>query len=432
MTQTLPDELLAGTLERLSEANRAFDARYPGESGQRQPVHVLYGGAQRFNAGTVSKLGGLARQTMRTYVEDAETLTRVTGMTPSLAETVHLRILSKLELEPLEDFRIDFEDGYGVHTDDEEDRHAAESALQLAVAMRENSLPPFIGIRIKALTAALHRRAFRTLDLFLTTLLLNAGELPANFVVTLPKVTNAAQVAALDEILSAVESRFDVGPRSIRVEIMIETPQLLIDHRGVCAIPELVTAANGRCRGLHFGPYDYTTAVGIAGSRQSLHHPSCDIARHVMQTAAAGTGLFLSDGPTKAIPKAGDSEAVHRAMRLHYDDVRRSLHHGFYQGWDLHPAQFPMRYAAVYAFFLEGLETAAARVKNFIEAAAQATTMGTVFDDAASVQGLVNFFLQAHSCGAITDVEVQSTGLTVDELRTRSFPAIMRAGRSAQ
>ena len=214
----------------------------------------------------------------------------------------------------------------------------------------------------------------------------------------------------------------------------MEAPQLVVNDRGVCAIPELIEAAAGRCRGLHFGPYDYTTAAGIPGSHQGLHHPACDFARHMMQSAAAGTGVMLSDGPTKVIPlpphrgtaltaeqEAANREAVHRAMRRHYDDVRRSLHHGFAQGWDLHPAQFPMRYAAVYSFFREGLDAASGRLRNFMDAAAQATTLGTVFDDAASAQGLLNFFLQGQSCGAFTDPEIGMTGLTGEELRTRSF-----------
>ena len=93
---------------------------------------------------------------------------------------------------------------------------------------------------------------------------------------------------------------------------------------------------------------------------------------------------------------------MHRAWRLHADDVRHSLVNGFYQGWDLHPAQLPTRYAAVYAFFLEGLDAASERLRNFVDKAAQATLVGDVFDDAATGQGLLNFFLRGINCGAIT------------------------------
>jgi hypothetical protein len=119
--------------------------------------------------------------------------------------------------------------------------------------------------------------------------------------------------------------------------------------------------------------------------------------------------------------------AVHAAWKLHYDHVRHSLAHGFYQGWDLHPAQLPTRYAALYAFFLEGLDSASARLKNFVANAGQATLVGEVFDDAATGQGLLNHFLRAWSCGAITEEEaVEKSGLTLDELRGRSFVRILK------
>ncbi len=430
-------------MDSLRSANQEFDQRYPGDRGERQPVHTVYGGAHRFRADTAAKLGAIARETLRTYLKSAAALTDVTSMAAGIAATVHERVAAKLEREPVEDFRIDFEDGYGVHSDAEEDRHASESAEQLALGMRDGKLPPFIGMRIKSLSTGLWQRASRTLDLFMTALLSRGGELPAGFAVTLPKVTVPAQVVALDEMLGEIETRFKLATKSIAVEVMVETPQVLINQHGVCAIPALIDAAGGRCRGLHFGPYDYTSSIGITGSHQSLSHPSCDFARHIMQAAVAGRGIFLSDGPTKTIPLAphrsdtltvdeelANREAVHRAMRVHYDDVQRSLHHGFYQGWDLHPAQFPMRYAAVYAFFLEGAEVAGGRLKNFMDAAAQATTLGTVFDDAASAQGLLNFFLQGWLCGALTEREIQTTGLTLDELRSRSFVAII-GGRHA-
>ena len=246
---------------------------------------------------------------------------------------------------------------------------------------------------------------------------------------TLPKVTSTSEVAALDDLLRD----FDDTPHSIRIELLIETPQVIVDARGVCLIPALIDAAKGRCRSLHFGPYDYTSSLGIISSYQSLSHPACDFARHMMQVAAAGTGVFLSDGPTKTIPLPPDrapSVTAQQALRIHYDDVRRSLRHGFYQGWDLHPAQLPSRYAALYAFFLEGLDIAPGRLRNFVEAFAQATLHGSTFDDAASGQGLVNFFLRGLACGALNESDLQGTGLTAAELRTRSFARILENRRT--
>jgi len=152
----------------------------------------------------------------------------------------------------------------------------------------------------------------------------------------------------------------------------------------------------------------------------------CDFAKHVMQVTLAGTGVWLSDGATNVMP-IGSREIVHRAWRLHADHIRHSLVTGFYQGWDLHPAQLPSRYAAVYSFFLEGLAPASERLKNFVQKAAQATLVGDVFDDAATGQGLLNYFLRAMSCGAITEREaVEMSGLSLEELRSRSFVSILK------
>ncbi len=390
-------------------------------AGARQPVHTVYGGAHRFKADTVPKLGAMARETMRTLVPHTAALVAITGMNSAIAAEVHERVAAKLEREPIEDFRIDFEDGYGYHSDADEDRDAAESSRQLAGAIAGQALPPFIGVRIKAFSDATLTRARRTLDLFMDSLLASAGEVPREFVITLPKVTTAAQVKMLHDQLVTIEARHRLTPNAIRIEIMVEMPQVIVNAQGCCEIPALLTASGGRCRGMHFGPYDYTSALGIASSRQHLHHPSCVFARHVMQAATAGTGVFLSDGPTKLIPQRSSAEAAHHAMKAQYDDIRRSLDQGFYQGWDLHPSQLPMRYAAVYSFFEEGLSAATERLRNFLDGAAQATLLGTVFDDTASAQGLLNFFHQGWSCGALTEAEVSRTGLTPGQLRSRSL-----------
>jgi hypothetical protein len=211
------------------------------------------------------------------------------------------------------------------------------------------------------------------------------------------------------------------------------------------ALRELVEAAAGRCRGAHFGTYDYTASCNVTAAYQAVDHPACDFARHVMQVSLAGAGVFLSDGATNIMPvaphRAGargltaeevreNHLVVRRAWKLHYDHVRHSLAHAYYQGWDLHPAQLPTRYAAVYAFFLEGLDAAARRLRAFTEKAAQATLVGEVFDDAATGQGLLNFFLRGLLCGALTPEEASRTGLTVEEIRSRSFLAILEGRRS--
>src|SRR4029077_1397244 len=119
-----------------------------------------------------------------------------------------------------------------------------------------------------------------------------------------------------------------------------------------------------------------------------------------------------------------------QAWRLGFEDNMHSLRNGFYQGWDLHPAQFVTRYAAVYLFFLSGLESAASRLKAFVEKAALASLFGDVFDDAATGQGLLNFFLRGMGCDAIHTAEPLAKGVTLDELPSPSFLKILQNRRA--
>ena len=402
--------------ESLARANAAHDRLFPGESAERQPVHTVYGGAHLFKSGLAVALGSKALELMRTYAPDPAAFANCVGLAAEekLLSAVHERTIAKLEREPVEDYRIDFEDGYGNRPDSEEDAHAVSTAKAVAEGASRPGFPPFIGIRIKPLTEALRARSVRTLELFLGAL----AAIPANFAVTLPKVTAPEQVAAVVRLLEPFPS--------VKLELMIETPQSIIDASGAIAIPKLLDAAEGRCRGLHFGVYDYTASCNITADYQTMVHPACDFARHVMQVASAGRGMMLSDGATNILPISKDPAVVRRAMRLHFEHVQRSLMHGYYQGWDLHPGQLPTRYAAVYAFFLQGFEGAAARLRNFVEKAAQATLVGDVFDDAATGQGLLNFFLRGINCGAFTEEEAgAATGLGIEELRGRSFVKIL-------
>ncbi len=431
---------------RLTVANRQFAADYPGERADRQPVHTVYGGAHLFKADVAARLGAAALATLEEYAPRPATFARALGLGggPRLAATIHRRVIEKLGREPVEDYRIDFEDGYGNRTDAEEDGHADAGAAETALGLERGTLPPFIGIRIKPLSEELAARSLRTLDRFVSRLArATGGALPANFVVTLPKVTRAEQVVALVDTLAQLERAHRLEPGSMRIELMIETPQSVISPRGEIMIPALVAAAHGRCRGAHFGTYDYTAGVNITAMHQVPSHPACDFARHVIQVSLAGTGVTISDGATTVMPvgphraapgrkltaaqRAANLRAVHRAWKIHYDDVRSSLRHAYYQGWDLNPGQLPTRYAAVFAFFLEAKAEAAARLQRFVERAAQATLLGNIFDDAATGQGLLNFFLRGINCGALSEDEALATGLTLEELRGRSFVKILKA-----
>jgi hypothetical protein len=435
--------------DALRTANLAFARRYPGEAGARQPVHTVYGGAQLFAPDAARKLGDVALRSLREYAPDAEHLGRALEISdhPAL-DTIFQRVVEKLEREPVEDFRIDFEDGYGNRPDAEEDGHAAAVAESLAMGMAQRSLPPFIGMRIKPLNEELRARAVRTLGIVLTKVVERAGALPDNFVVTVPKVVIIEQVEFIVAELARLERKLGLAQGSLKFEVMVEMPQIVLDSDGRSLLPRIPSVSEGRLTGAHFGTYDYTAGVNITAAHQRMRHPACDFAKHVMQVSLAGTGVWLSDGSTTVMPVplhramageiltvAQDDEncaSMHGAWKLHFDDVTHSLVGGFYQGWDLHPAQLVTRYAALYAFFLAGIDAAAARLSNFVSKAAQATLVGDVFDDAATGQGLLNFFLRGVNSAAITeDDAVAMTGLSVEELRGRSFTKILnnRSGK---
>jgi citrate lyase beta subunit len=475
MKTSLPRSSMHAAAARLARAHRAFARRYPGETGARQPVHVVYGGAHLFRADTCRKLGERARETLEEFAPNFADFARALGLPEAellpvkpaevsrlarrlaafpaappgeraawLAHAVYARVREKLAREPVEDFRVDFEDGYGLRSNEEEDRHAVAVGEELVRASASAALPPFIGIRVKSLSEDLRERSLRTLDLVLTALAARARRrLPRTFLVTLPKVRVREEVETLAAALDRLEKALGIAPGAVKLELMVETTQSLIDASGAAPLLALVAAARGRCIAAHFGTYDYTAACNITPAFQTMTHPACDFARRIMQVALAGTGVWLSDGATNVLPipphparKPGSAlspremrenrEVVHRAWKLHYDDIRHSLANGFYEGWDLHPAQLPTRYAANFAFFLESLDAAAERLANFLGKAGEATLVGTVFDDAATGQALLNFLLRAVNCGAVTAAEALArTGLEEEELGLGSFLAII-------
>lgn len=441
MDTSLTTDSFEEITSRLRLATAGVAKRYPGETARRQPVHTVYGGAHLFRSDTSVKLGQLALRSFNAFAPDAATFASALELPVSMADVIFERVGEKLSREAVEDFRIDFEDGYGTRSDAEEDGHVVTAAEEVAKGMAAGTLPPFIGIRIKTFSDELMNRSIRTLDLFLTTLVArSAGALPDNFVVTLPKIVTPEQVHALVTIFDEIEPKLGLPAGSLKMEMMIETTQSIIAENGEIAMPKMLEAAAGRCTGAHFGTYDYTASCSITAAYQDMLHPACDFARHMMQVSFGGTGVWLSDGATNIMPVAPNrgedltaeqivenNAVVHRAWKLHYDHCRHSLANAFYQGWDLHPGQLPTRYAAVFTFFLEGLDAASERLKNFVEKAAQATLVGDVFDDAATGQGLLNYFLRAINCGAITEEEAtKRTSITLEELRSGSFVRILK------
>ncbi|MBI1804663.1 MAG: phosphoenolpyruvate kinase [Ignavibacteria bacterium] len=448
MTTSFTPERTQSILTQIQQVNASIARYYPGDSPARQPIHTVYGGAQIFKADTATKLGLVALRSLGEYAATPAALAKALKLegSSSFHKLLYQRVVEKLNREPVEDFRIDFEDGYGNRSDAEEDGHAQSTAEEVVRGMKEGTLPPFIGIRIKPFSEDLKARSICTLDIFISTLVAKSnGALPDNFVVTLPKVIAPEQVTALVRLLENLELRCSLPAGSLKLEIMVETPQSIINSRGECALPMLVLAGAGRCIAAHFGVYDYTASMNITAAYQTMDHPACDFARHMMKVSLAGTGVWISDGATNVLPVGShravhgkkltpkqlreNRESVHRAWRLGYAHIVHSLRHGYYQGWDLHPAQLPIRYAAVYKFFTEGLDAASVRLKTFVEKAAQASLIGGVFDDAATGQGLLNYFLRGMNCGAITEEETKATGLTLEEIRSRSFFRILEGRR---
>jgi citrate lyase beta subunit len=360
-----------------------------------------------------------------------------------LSYTVYNKIIEKLKTEAVEDFRIDFEDGFGNRPDEEEDATAVQAANELADGMKNKTISPFIGIRIKPFTEDHKSRGVRTLDIFLTTLFEKTGsKLPDNFIVMLPKVTIPEQVTTMVRLLEIIEKKNNLAAGTLKMETMVEATQIIMDDEGKNPLMKIVRAGEGRLIAAHFGTYDYTASCGITAKYQTMAHPVCDFAHHMTKVALGGTGIFLSDGATNVMPVAphrGDKitakqlkenqRSVHNAWRIGYNHSMHSLINGFYQGWDLNPAQLPMRYAATYNFFLSSIADATHRLKIFVDRAAISTLTGDIFDDAATGQGLLNFFLRAMNCGAISEEEATATGLIIDEIRSRSFYKILQGRR---
>ena len=464
-------------LNSLRTANLKFQKTYPGDKPDRQAVHTVYGGANLFKADTCVKMGGIALKNLQTYAPDFVNLARVLkfegyselpseekkieklekklrSMDPAarkkhpawLAFTVYNKIIEKLKTEPVEDFRIDFEDGFGNRPDEEEDATAVQAANELAEGMKNKTISPFIGIRVKPFTEDLKNRGLRTLDIFLTALLeKTGGQLPDNFIVMLPKVTIPEQVITMVKLLEIIEKKNNLAPGTLKMETMVEATQIIMDDEGKNPLMKIIRAGEGRLIAAHFGTYDYTASCGITAKYQTMAHPVCDFAHHMTKVALGGTGIFLSDGATNVMPVAphrGDNltakqvkenhRSVHNAWRIGYNHTMHSLINGFYQGWDLNPAQLPMRYAATYNFFLSSIDDATYRLKIFVDRAAISTLTGDIFDDAATGQGLLNFFLKAMNCGAITEEEATATGLTIEEIRSRSFYKILQGRRGGK
>lgn len=393
LTQYLDRELAA--------VDRRLAEQYPGRRAERQPIHTVYVPADRFSASTVAEWGAEAARILDANGDDAAGLAGVVGLPIETVDELLPRVRRKLAAEPIEDLRIDFEDGYGPRPDAEEDAAAIAAASALAALLAGDGPKPMrAGIRFKCFEAATRARGVRTLGLFVGALA-EAGAVDRRFVVTLPKVTAVEQVSALVTVLGALEVEHDLEPGVLRFEIQVETPQSILAADGTALVARLIHASAGRCTALHYGTYDYSASCGIVGRYQSMEHPAADHAKAVMQVAAAGTGVELSDGSTNVLP-VGDRDRVHAGWRLHARLVQRSLERGFSQGWDLHPGQLPTRFLATYAFYRDGLDVTVRRLAAY----AGVGEPTEYLDEPATAAALADTVVRGLECGAIAESEL--------------------------
>ncbi len=408
------------------------------------PVHTVYGGAHRYTHDVVAKVGRHATALLDTLVGSLADLRALPfGFDEPPDDTtldrIYRGLVDKLHREPVEDYRVDFEDGFGPRPDAEEDRFVVEAATAMARSRDDHTLPRVVGIRVKPLAGETAGRAVRTLDGFLTTLARAGGPVPG-FVVTLPKVSRRSEVAALADVLTRLERALGWPVGSVGVELMVETPRALIGDDGTVALPGLVQAAEGRCAAVHLGAWDLTASLGVGASQATLLHPYCDLARSLMTVSLAGTGVRVVDGATNVMPvevhrgaeltdaqRAENRATVLGALGVMTKHWRHAAMMGVHQGWDLHPGQVMWRHALVIAHARAGFAATARRLRAFIDQAAHAVRAGAVFDDAATGQGLLGDVLRAVDCGAATEDEVmQALSVSMDALRTRSFAAIVQ------
>jgi len=374
--------------------------RHPGGAEGRQPVHTVYVPADRFSRSTPSDFGAEALRLLNTHTPGAGSFGAAFGLDPEIAGPVRERVAAKLASEPVEDVRIDFEDGYGVRPDAEEDAHIDQVVEAVGAAYQVKALPHYWGIRVKSFADGGHERAMRTLDGFLTALRDRLGRLPGGFTITFPKVIAAEHVALFAEYLDRLEASLGLPSGILRFEIQVETPEALFDGDGRIALRAIASAAAGRLTAAHFGVFDYTAAIGLPPEEQRLDHPACDFARHIMQVAFAGTGVRLSDGSTNVIPRNDGPDEINATWSAHAAHVRHSLRHGFHQGWDLHPAHLPSRYAIVYAYHLTGVDDVIGRVRAWHE---QAAGGNGVLDEPATIAALTARLRRGVDCGALDE-----------------------------
>ena len=378
------------------------------------PHQTLYVPADRVTRSTTAEFGAEARRLVEAHAADADAFVDAFGVPAEVAGRTRDRTLAKLERQPVEDLRVDFEDGYGARPDDEEDRDAEATARAIVDMRAGGPVPPWFGLRVKSFDdEALEARSVRTLERFVSALVEAAGTVGDGFLITFPKVSTSAQVQRFAEALGDLESRSHRGKGSLRFEVQVETPGSVLGPDGAAAAGRLLEAGGGRISAMHLGVFDYTASLGLMPWEQRLDHPANDFAREVLQVALAGSGVRISDGSSNVVPASDRTEDVRAAWRVQAGQVRHSLARGFYQGWDLHPSHLASRYAAIYGWLLPHLDGAIERVRAW----RQRMAADGVLDEPATISSLLHYLRLAVTSGAVEEDEMlQATGIQRDRL----------------
>ena len=399
----LSDADLGAVEQILRDVDGYLAARYPGERAAIQPLHTVYVSAADASPDLPDRWGSAA-----TTLLDGQV-----AVLAELADSVLVtRVRDALERNPIQDLRLDFEDGYGLRDDATEDADARRAGAVLGAL---NGLRA-CGIRIKGLTVGEWERATRTLELVLDA----AGGVPAGFVFTIPKFRAVEQVSAAIRLCAALERAHGLTSGALQFELQIESPQAVIAADGTVTLARAISIAEGRCTGLHYGTYDYSAACGIAAQYQALDHPVADHAKGVMLAAAAQTGVWVADGSTQIAP-TGDGPQVEAALRRHYALVTRALERGYYQGWDMHPDHLVTRWLANFAFYRSAADAAIPRLDAYVERRA-----GGVVDEPATAEALARVVLRGLDCGAFDGADVAAPERPVLEDLVQRRPVRLR------
>jgi hypothetical protein len=393
LDQATLDDLLAPVVLGDDEAAAAW----PGAPTSRQPVQVLYVPADRVHAGLVTELGAEARRLLATHAPDTATFADVMGIGDhELAARVRARVDAKLTDEPVEDLRVDVEDGYLGRDAATEAREVTAAARAVAAMVRDGSRPPFVGLRVKSFADGLAPRSVASLDRFVGTLVDELGTLPDGLVITFPKIVSVRHVAAFVEVLAALEAALDLPTGTLRFEAQIETTASVLGADGRVVLRDIRSAGDGRLVAAHLVVYDLTAGLGLPPDEQRLEHPACDHVRHLLQVTFAGTEVRLSDGSVNAVPAADTATEHARVWARHAAAVRHSLAHGYVQGWDLHVSHLVSRYATVFAHLLAGLGD----VEHRLHAWETGAAADGLLDEPATIRRLEAQLRQAVACGA--------------------------------